>query len=243
MSGLDDKPIHSISRPASLNSRTPTRTNRSSFPIVDVGGRISVSNTRTATVLAAIREQPIPENAAQQQQPTRSSRISVPENRNPGLGLGIGGGLLLRRDSSEFYYENHRLHVAGHLGWRLGDLYRRRSPLQTMLQLKIGAENTSDGEDSSYVPFGQTTAGLVLGDWFRLSAGLDITSGSTGNTAAVNDTGNLTFARVIEPASTNFSRGTLTEAFLSYHHSLNAELTDFRGGIWQIGLSLGLFGR
>ena len=216
---------------------------RITFPIVDVGGRISISNTRTAAVLAAIREQPIPENSPQPQQGTPGSRSYAPEARNSGLGLGIGGGFLMRQDSSEIYYVNHRLHLTGHLGWRLGNPNSRRPLLRTMLQIKIGAENASAGEATSYVPFGQSTAGFVVGDWFRLSAGLDITGGSAGNTTAGNGTGNLTFARVIELARTTFSRGRLTEAFLSYQHSLNAELTDFHGGIWQIGISLGLFGR
>ncbi|TVQ23366.1 MAG: hypothetical protein EA383_14220 [Spirochaetaceae bacterium] len=212
------------------------------LPVVDVGGRISVGNTRAATILAAIREQPVPHDAQNEQLATRSSRMREPENRNPSLGLGVGGGVF-SQDVGPDFLANHRLHMTGHLAWRFGDLYRRRSPLQVMVQMTLGAANDLRDEDSSYSPFGQVTAGFVFDDRYRLSGGLDIAAGPVADLAVFDDSTGQYLTRVIQVSSTSYYHGNLTEFYASYHFSVDAELPDVRGGIWSFGISMGLFGR
>ena len=109
--------------------------------------------------------------------------------------------------------------------------------------MTLGAANDLSDEDTSYRPFGQLTLGAVFDDRYRLSAGLDIAASPVADLAVFDDTIDQYVTRVIQVASTSYFQGNLTEFYASYHFSVDAELSDVGGGIWFIGISMGLFGR
>ncbi len=226
----------------SVTENGVTRLRGVTLPVVDVGGRVSIDAVRTASILAAIRQQPVPRDPSVDQRVTRSSELRNPQYRNPGLGLGLGGGIFMQEDGSEFY-SKHRLHMMGQVGWRMGDIYRRRSLVEAVVQAKIGAETDLDQDNSSYAPFTQATAGLVFQDSFRISAGVDIATSSDGTGSMSQDTEGWKALRIIGLALTSRAGARVSEVFLSYHHALDAKLDDFEGGTWQLGMTLGLLGR
>ena len=144
---------------------------RVTFPIVDVGGRVSISNVRTARILEAVRAQPLDTGAA-----SRSDRpLRRTEQDEMGLhfALGIGAGALFTDDDpGGDILGHHRLHFHGQAGFRLGDPTRRMLQIEPTAFLNVGAENRPGATGSgAYNPFWHLEGGLIWQHFLRLSAG------------------------------------------------------------------------
>lgn len=142
------------------------------FPIVDVGGRVSISNVRTARILEAVRAQPAAGSTGGTT-PGRSPRGSNEDDMGFVFALGAGVGAIFADDvQSADLLRHHRLHFQGQGGFRMGDPSRRILQIEPSVFFNAGAENRPGISGSgAYSPYWHLEAGLIWQHFLRVSAG------------------------------------------------------------------------
>lgn len=206
---------------------------RHTFPIVDVGGYISVSQIRTADILREVRRE-ADQAAAGSGAASRNPAYTAPppDFDGPFRSVGPGVGALVGDGDEPWYH--HRIYAQAQFGIPLGEPKRQVFQFEPSLFVKGGFENTPGiFARDSYHPFWDAQIGVVWQQHFRLSAGL----GQTLPYVEEIDTRQASTYGVFT-GSAMLRRGSMQyEVFMSGLRPFDAEVATLQVGI-NVGFRL-----
>ena len=141
------------------------------FPVVDVGGYVSVSKIRTAEILREVQHEAERGQGAGTASRNPAHTPTAPDFSGPFRSVGPGVGALVADGDEPWYH--HRIYVQSQFGIPLGEPKRQIFQFEPSLFVKAGFENTPGlYARESYHPFWDAQVGMIWQQHFRLSAGL-----------------------------------------------------------------------